>query len=192
MELEELPSQSEADLLLFPQTPDLTIEGCHIQLFNRVLTYYHFSCQRFPFGCSTFACAFKFFPSCFNSSSASSNPILRVHIHCDRYIRMPHEVLQRLGIHSRFCHIRTIRVSAYMRCDVWHLHPVDVIVSADHMIEIGAANALPQVAFHYHRKTEIRYIRLWTSPLSAHLLNNRLKQVCANHRGCGTDVSGDY
>ena len=60
---------------------------------------------------------------------------MRVHIHCDRYIRMPHEVLQCLWIHSRFCHIRTIRMSAYMRCNVWHLHPVDIIVSADHMIE---------------------------------------------------------
>ena len=48
---------------------------------------------------------------------------------------MPHEVLQRLWIHSRFCHIRAIGVSAYMRCNVWHLHSVNVIVSADHMIE---------------------------------------------------------
>ena len=48
---------------------------------------------------------------------------------------MPHEVLQCIGIHSRFCHIRAICVSAYMRCDVWHLHPVDIIVSANHMIE---------------------------------------------------------
>lgn len=48
---------------------------------------------------------------------------------------MPHKVLQCLGIHSRFCHIATIGVSAYMRRDIWHLHPVDVIVSADHMVE---------------------------------------------------------
>ena len=48
---------------------------------------------------------------------------------------MPHEVLQRLWIHSRFCHIRAIRVSAYMRRDIWHLHPVDVIVPANHMIK---------------------------------------------------------
>ena len=60
---------------------------------------------------------------------------MRVHIHCDRYIRMPHEVLQFLGIHSRFCHIAAIGVSAYMRRDVWHLHPINVIVSADHVVE---------------------------------------------------------
>lgn len=35
----------------------------------------------------------------------------------------------------RFYHIRAIGVSAYMRRNVWHLHPVNVIVSADHMIE---------------------------------------------------------
>lgn len=62
-------------------------------------------------------------------------PNMRVHIHGNTNIRMPHEVLQGLRIHSRFRHIRTIRVSAYMRRDVWHLHSVNVIVSADHMIE---------------------------------------------------------
>ena len=48
---------------------------------------------------------------------------------------MPHEVLQCLWIHSRFCHIRAIGMSAYMRRDVWHLHPIDIIVSPNHMIE---------------------------------------------------------
>ena len=48
---------------------------------------------------------------------------------------MPHEVLQGLRVHSRFCHIGAIGVSAHMRRDIWHLHPVDVVVSADHMIE---------------------------------------------------------
>lgn len=48
---------------------------------------------------------------------------------------MPHEVLQCLGIHSRFCHIAAIGVSAYMRCDIRHLHPINVIVSADHVVE---------------------------------------------------------
>ena len=64
-----------------------------------------------------------------------TKPNMRVHIHGNANIRIPHEVLQRLWIHSRFCHIRAIGVSAYMRRNVWHLHPVDVIVSADHMVE---------------------------------------------------------
>ena len=71
-----------------------------------------------------------------------------VHIHCDRYIRMPHEVLQRLWIHSRFCHIRAIGVSAYMRRNVWHLHPVNVIVSANHMIE----SVLPVHCHKWHSR----------------------------------------
>ena len=71
---------------------------------------------------------------------------MRVHIHCDRYIRMPHEVLQRLWIHSRFCHIRAIGVSANMRRNVWYLHPVDVIVSANHMIE----SVLPVHCYKWH------------------------------------------
>ena len=60
---------------------------------------------------------------------------MRVHIHRDRNIRMSHEVLQRLWIHSRFRHIGAIGMSAHMRRNVRHLHPVDIIVSANHMIE---------------------------------------------------------
>ena len=71
---------------------------------------------------------FQFFLSIIESD-------MRVHIHCNRYIRMPHEVLQCLGIHSRFCHIRAIGVSAYVRCNIWHLYSVNVIVSANHMIK---------------------------------------------------------
>lgn len=48
---------------------------------------------------------------------------------------MPHEILQRLRIHSRFFHIRTIDMSAYMRRDIWQLHTVDIIVPSNHMIE---------------------------------------------------------
>ena len=50
-------------------------------------------------------------------------------------VRMTHDILQCLWIHSGFRHIGTEGVSAYMRRNVWHLHPVNVIVSADHIIE---------------------------------------------------------
>ena len=50
-------------------------------------------------------------------------------------IWVAHQILQCFWIHSGFCHIWAIGVSAYMRCNVWHLHPVNVIVSADHMIK---------------------------------------------------------
>lgn len=59
---------------------------------------------------------------------------------------MPHEVLQCLRIHSRFCHITTIGMSAHMRRDVWHLHPIDIIVSADHVVE----SVLPVHCYKWH------------------------------------------
>ncbi len=71
---------------------------------------------------------FQFFLSIIKSD-------MRVHIHCNRYIRMSHQILQGLGIHSRFRHIATIGVSAHMGRDVWHLHPIDIIVPADHVVE---------------------------------------------------------
>ena len=37
-------------------------------------------------------------------------------------------------------------MSAYMRRDIWQLHPVDVIVSADHMIE----TMLPVHCYKWH------------------------------------------
>ena len=59
---------------------------------------------------------------------------------------MPHKVLQCLGIHSRFCHIAAIGVSAHMRRDIRHLHPIDIIVSADHVVE----SVLPVHCYKWH------------------------------------------
>ena len=153
----------------------------------------HLLRHRFLFFCSTSACAFLNSSIRFNSFLSIIESDMRVHIHCDRYIRMPHEVLQRLGIHSRFCHIRTIRVSAYMRCDVWHLHPVDVIVSADHMIE----SVLPM---HCHKWHSIIIVKQ-KSAISVYgllhfrcisILNNRLKHLCHILCDWHIPVSGDY
>ena len=98
------------------------------------------------------------------------------------------EVLQCLWIHSRFCHIRTIRMSAYMRCNVWHLHPVDIIVSADHMIE----TMLP---VHCHKWHSIIIVKQ-ESTISIYgflhfrcisVLNNCLKHLC--HIFCNRQYS---
>lgn len=51
------------------------------------------------------------------------------------YITMPHQVLQCLRVHTCFRHITAVSMSAYMRRDIRHLHPVNIIVSANHMIE---------------------------------------------------------
>ena len=102
-----------------------------------------------------------------------------VHIHRNRYIRMPHEVLQCLRIHSRFCHIGTIGMSAYMRCDIRHLHPVDVIIPAYHVIE----SVLP---VHCHQRHIIFIVEKKPAISINHLfdlgrysvLNDCLKHLC--------------
>ena len=52
--------------------------------------------------------------------------IYDIHIHRNADVRMPHEVLQGLLIHSRFCHIGAISMAAYMWSDVRPLHSVNV------------------------------------------------------------------
>ena len=69
-----------------------------------------------------------------------------VHIHCYADVRMSHEVLQCLRVHSRFCHIRAIGVSAHMWSDVCHLHPVNIVVPANHVIE----SVLPVYCHKWH------------------------------------------
>ena len=71
------------------------------------------------------ACAFLNSSIRFSSSSASKTD-MRVHIHSNTNIRMPHKVLQGLWIHSRFCHIGAISMAAYMWSDVRPLHSVNV------------------------------------------------------------------
>lgn len=60
---------------------------------------------------------------------------VRVGVHGNSDIRMPHKVLQGLWIHSRLSHVRAVCMAAYVRGDIWHLDPVDFIVSLNHMVE---------------------------------------------------------
>lgn len=87
-----------------------------------------------------------------------------VHVHSNADVRMSHEVLQCLWIHSRFRHIGTIGVSAHMRRDVRHLHPVDVIVPADHVIE----SVLP---VHCHQRHIIFIVEKESTISINHLLD---------------------
>ncbi len=48
---------------------------------------------------------------------------------------MPHQVLERLGVHSRFCHVAAVGMAADVGRDVRHLHPVDIVVPLDHVVE---------------------------------------------------------
>lgn len=48
---------------------------------------------------------------------------------------MPHQVLERLGVHARLRHVATVGMAADVGRDVRHLHPVDIVVPLDHVVE---------------------------------------------------------
>ena len=70
---------------------------------------------------------------------------MRVNVHRDSDVRMPHEVLQGLGIHSCACLVAAVSVAANMRGDVWHLHPENLIVPFDRMVE-AVLPILPRIS----------------------------------------------
>ena len=60
---------------------------------------------------------------------------MSVDVHRDADVAVPHEILQRLGVHAGFRLIATVGVPADVRCDVRHLLPVDLVVAAHRMVE---------------------------------------------------------
>lgn len=60
---------------------------------------------------------------------------VRVNIHCNRNVRMPHKVLQCLWVHSCSRHIATVCMPTNMRRDIRHLHSVNIVIPANHIIE---------------------------------------------------------
>lgn len=87
-------------------------------LLNRLehlLAYWLFACYLFDFllGCLKF-----FKPDHFILGIIKSK--VRVNIHCYRNDRMPHKVLQGLGVHSCSRHIATVCMPTNMRSDVRH------------------------------------------------------------------------
>ncbi len=66
---------------------------------------------------------------------------------------MPHQVLECLWIHSRLCHVAAVSVAAGMGRDVRHLHPVDIVVPLDHMVEtVFPVHCHQRVAVLIHKK----------------------------------------
>ena len=61
-------------------------------------------------------------------------------------IRVPHNVLQRFGVHSALCHIGTKGVAADMGCDFGKLYLVDAVVFVADMLEV----VLPVQGDHWH------------------------------------------
>jgi hypothetical protein len=87
--------------------------------FFAIPPLHHFSFQSLP-SLSELFYPFQFFHGIIKADMC-------VHVHRNIDVRMPHEILKGLRIHSRFCHIRTIRVAANMRCNVWHLLSADYL-----------------------------------------------------------------
>ena len=63
-------------------------------------------------------------------------PKVRIHIHGRRHFRVPHQILQRLRIHSCSGHIGTVGMPAHMRRNPRHLHRMCTIILPYHMIKI--------------------------------------------------------
>ena len=59
-----------------------------------------------------------------------------VDIHRYADVGMTHDVLQRFGIHSGFCHIGAEGVPAYMRGDLGHLDAVDLVVLLHDVLQV--------------------------------------------------------
>ena len=59
-------------------------------------------------------------------------------VNIQRYadVRMPHDILQRLWIHSGFRHIGTKSVSAYMRSYFGHLNTVNFVIFLNNMFQV--------------------------------------------------------
>ncbi len=53
----------------------------------------------------------------------------------DADFTMPHQVLQRFRIHACLCLIAAVGMAADVRRDIRHLHPVNLVVLADHAVE---------------------------------------------------------
>ena len=53
---------------------------------------------------------------------------MRVGIQSDTDIRMPHQILEGIRIHSLLGFLAAVGVPAYMRSDLRHLHPVDLVI----------------------------------------------------------------
>ena len=61
---------------------------------------------------------------------------MSIGVESDADIRMPHQILKHLRIHSGLCHIRAVRVSAYMRCDLRKLNAINAVILINCVLEV--------------------------------------------------------
>ena len=60
---------------------------------------------------------------------------MRINVKRDADFAVSHQVLQRFRVHACLRLIAAIGVAANMRCNIRHLHPVNLIILADHAVE---------------------------------------------------------
>ena len=58
-----------------------------------------------------------------------------VSVHGYTDVRMPHNALKSLGVHSDSCYIAAAGMAANVRSDVWNLHSVNLVVPIHHVVE---------------------------------------------------------
>ena len=51
-------------------------------------------------------------------------------------IAVTHDILQRLGIHPRLCHVGAESMPTHMGCDLGQLHTVGLVVLGNHMLHV--------------------------------------------------------
>ena len=71
---------------------------------------------------------------------------MRISVQRHANIRVPHNLLQRLRVHARLCHIGTKSMTADMRCHLWHFGFVYFIIFLTDMLEI----LFPVQGDHWH------------------------------------------
>ena len=87
---------------------------------------------------------------------------LHMGVNIQRYadVRMTHDILQCLWIHSGFRHIRTEGVSAYMRSYFGHLNAVNLVIFLNDMFQVLFPMKGRPLAYYSCRETKIQHIRL--------------------------------
>ena len=95
---------------------------------------------------NTFFCPFSGFQTAVKFLLSILNFQMRVGVQSNADIRMPHDILQRFGVHTALCHIGAEGVSTHMRGDLRKLNSVDFIVLGADMLKV----MLPVKGDHRH------------------------------------------
>ncbi len=99
-------------------------------------------------------------------------------------IRVSHQILQGLGIHTRMSHIAAIRMAAHMRSHLWQRHPADGIILLANVLKV----MLPMKS--HHRLTIFIQIQE-TGSAANHWFHLWLRPISDDALECVTDLITD-